>query len=228
MPGMVRSLASASALVRVSRRSRLSATLAAWKIVWARTPSTPARCQSQDGMRRQVRAAGRPACPRRRPRRRRAEPGEQDPPGPVRLKAHDLLLQDRRDQRLHEAAGAADAQARMPLGGLGEDAGGRAGRSAPASSWQPSAAGRASSSQAAPGPQACATRGVLRPSRLRRLSRPVTRIVAGPSGVSDVRHTAPASSIRNVGSLRPRPCTESVRRTSTWNGACHSRASPAS
>ena len=51
----------------------------------------------------------------------------------------------------------------------------------------------------------------------------MTRIVAGPSGVSEVRHTAPASSMRKVGSLRPRPWTDSVTRTSRRKGACHSR-----
>ena len=49
-----------------------------------------------------------------------------------------------------------------------------------------------------------------------------TRIVPGPSGVSDVRQIAPASSTRYVGSPLPRPCTPSVTRTSTANGASQS------
>jgi hypothetical protein len=53
-------------------------------------------------------------------------------------------------------------------------------------------------------------------------------MVAGPSGVSEVRQIAPASSDLNVGSPLPRPCTESVRRTSTANGATHSRSAIAS
>ena len=52
----------------------------------------------------------------------------------------------------------------------------------------------------------------------------VTRKVAGPSGVSDVRQIAPASSARKVGSPRPRPCTDSVSRTSSGNGTFQSRS----
>src|SRR5260370_23009197 len=87
------------------------------------------------------------------------------------------------------------------------------------SSWKPSWAGRPSSSQPAPGPQACPVTRV--PSGRAEATaagttaagttaagttaagttaagttarRAVTRSVPGPSGVSEVRHTAPAAS----------------------------------
>ena len=48
----------------------------------------------------------------------------------------------------------------------------------------------------------------------------MTRMVAGPSGVRDVRHTAPDGSTRKAGSPVPRRCTPRVRARSSWNGAC--------
>ena len=119
MPGMVRSFLSASSWLSVSSRSRLSATLAALMMVSARTPSTPARCQSQDGMRRQVRGSGKTRMPRG------AGPGggvavlrQQDPPCAVGFEHDDLLLEYRGDERLHQAAGTADPQPRVPQRGV--------------------------------------------------------------------------------------------------------------
>jgi hypothetical protein len=43
--------------------------------------------------------------------------------------------------------------------------------------------------------------------------------VAGPSGVRDVRQTAPAASVAWVGSPPPWRCTDKVRGTSSGNGA---------
>src|SRR5579872_4569243 len=91
------------------------------------------------------------------------------------------------------------------------------------SSSAPSWAGRVSSSQAAPGPQAWPTTAVPG-SALRE----VTRSVPGPSGVRQVRHTAPAASVRKVGSPPPWRYGDRVSRTSTVKGARHSRRSSAS
>src|ERR1700677_4713555 len=55
-----------------------------------------------------------------------------------------------------------------------------------------------------------------------------TRIVPGPSGVRDVRHTAPVASNWKVGSPAPLPWGDSVSTTWTANAARHSRTRPPS
>ena len=90
-------------------------------IVSARTPSTPARCHSQDGMRRHTAGAGNTRIPRRRgPGRLGPELGQQDPPRPVRLQDHDLLLQDRGHQRLHQPPGPPQPEPWITAGRVGD------------------------------------------------------------------------------------------------------------
>ena len=121
----------------------------------------------------------------------------------MRLKNDDLLLGDRRNERFHEPAGAPELQPGMPPRGVVDHrigVGSEAGRVVMAAED----AGSASSSHCAPGPHASArvvgwgASAVNRPGS-------TGRIVLGPSGVSEVRQIAPASSSWNVGSPRPWP-----------------------
>ncbi len=188
-------------------------------------------------MRRHVPGSGKTRMPRGAGPGEAAIPllGQQDPPGPVGLKDRDLLLEDRRDERLHEPAGTAEPQVRVPQRGVTDlhrvrGLAAKLARRRLAVHW-PRAPGSASSSHSAPGPPRSAHPVQDRRRRVPAKSpawaggRPgggersatwtgarhgSTRIVAGPSGVSDVRQIAPASSARNVGSPLPRPCTESA------------------
>ena len=140
---------------------------------------------------------GHVAEPRRRrrhahPGRRRARRGRRRTAGTssrhdrARLRAGDLLLQHRRDQRVphqpgaRRTAGPACAGARRPPAG-----GGR--RTRPRVVAAPSRAGRPSDDHAAPGPHACMTT-VPSPRRAQRRSSP-----ARP-GSSPARQTAPSGS----------------------------------
>ena len=212
MPGMVRSRRSASPWVLASSRSRLSATVHALMIVWARTPSTPARCQSQDGMRRHVFGSGKTRMPLG------AGPGGWPPNLASRIRHarcasmdEDLLLEHRRDERLHQAA---DCGRDGDRGACGRPGAGRDGRRGRSRKCRRAGRGRRGGRRAAsplpdprpaPGPGGPAVPHEVAPGR-----GPMTRIVAGPSGVSEVRHTAPASSTAE-GRVAPAPALHGQR-----------------
>ena len=196
------------------------ATLAAFTIVRARTASTPARCQSQDGMACQVAADGTTRIPAG------AGPGAGDPchvSSRRQARCASMLTtfcsstagtraSSTRSVRLIRRPGSCCTRSRSR---------GCAGRKAAGSSRAPSRSGRVSSSHAAPSPQAAAR--ILVPSAVASAGQiRASRSVPGPSGVSDVRQMAP-SSMRSVGSPGPRLCTRSVRRTLIGNGASQSR-----
>ena len=89
--------------------------------VRARTPSTPARCHAQEGIRAQVRGGREDPHPARgRPRRRLPVPEHERPPGPACLGPDDLLLQHGRHQRLKYPARPADPEMRVPPVHLGQ------------------------------------------------------------------------------------------------------------
>ncbi len=185
MPGRDRRRRSASAGSVSSASSSRAATAAAVMIVWARTPSTPARCQSQEGMRAQARGGGNTRMPPG------AGPGAGDPW--ARSRNRQARWASRPTTFCSSTAGTSASKTR-PVRPTRRPAYRSA--SAPItawraakparSSWKPSWAGTRSSSQLAPGPQAWAV--TVAP-------RDPTRSVAGPSGVSDVRQTAPAASV---------------------------------
>ncbi len=129
----------------------------------------------------------------RGPGRGFAEPADQQPPRPVRLPGRDLLLQDRRDQRLQHQTGAQQPEPREAVMGERQQPvpGHERGRVVGGAEQF----GRRSSSQSAPGPHAWPR--IVSSCRL-------TRRVPGPTGVRLVRHAAPSGVVRNVGSPVPR------------------------
>ncbi len=131
---------------------------------------------------------------RRGPRRLGPELVQQDLPRPVRLEDHDLLLEDRRDQRLHQPPGPAQPEPRIAAGRVRRSAGGTTARTrrrrhrARARPEAPRAATAPPAPTPAPAPASTAD-----PSSGETTQTDVgsTRIVPGPSGVSDVRQIAP-------------------------------------
>ena len=90
----------------------------------------------------------------RGPRRLGPELGQQNPPGPVRLQDHDLLLEDRRHQRLHQPSGPAQPEPRITAGRVPNQRMGSKNQTPSHRHKAPKTAGSASSSHPAPGPQA--------------------------------------------------------------------------
>ena len=198
------------------------ATSAAPMMVRARTPSTPARCHSQDGMRRPgLPRAGTPASRPARARGRAAEPaaaGTARPAGPPRRRPSARAPREpgpRAPGRTGRsgAPGCRRASSRSTgCAGLNPDGSSRAPSSSGSVATQPGGA-------RTPGRRGDRGRGLPRvpgPAAHRPgtgppvtgppvTGPPVTRSVPGPSGVSEVRQIAPASSTRNAGSPRAAP-----------------------
>ena len=178
---------------RASSRSRASATRAACTMVRERAGSMCIRSHSHDGI---AGAACRPSAAARarapaRARRPLAVAVDQRAEAGERLLAGHLLLDDRRHQRLHHPAGAAQppvrvsAGARRPApGGAARSRSGRRGRRADA--------GTDSSAQSAPGPHASASTS---PTPGQRLDHQGGRADRGAQG-APVPRSGPSPSIR--------------------------------
>ncbi|EPJ35763.1 hypothetical protein STAFG_7173 [Streptomyces afghaniensis 772] len=154
--------------------------------------------------------------PGRGPRRGLPELPHQQPPRPIRLIGRDLLLQDRRNQRLHHQP--APRQPDAPGRRCRASATSRCrGTNTDGSSAAPSSSGNRSSSHSAPGPQAWP-----------RTPPPYaqTRSVPGPAGVRQARHTDPSGVARNVGSPGPRRSGPSTRPRSNGPSGAQSRTRP--
>ena len=187
MPGRICSRRLASAAASVALSSSRPATWAAVAIVRARTASAPARCHSHDGIRAQVRAGGKTRMPRG------AGPGAAEPYRYIRIRharcASMLTTFCSRTAGTRASMTRWLRPMRRPSCRVASwRSSGCRGRKPSRSSRAPSRSGTVSSSHAAPGPQASDT---MTPARAGS-----TRSVAGPSGVSEVRQTAPAPSTR--------------------------------
>ena len=224
IPGSDRSRRSASAGVIPAISSSRSATRAAPMIVRARTRSTPARCHAQEGMRDPGTGGGHTRIPGG------AGPGAGSPYRSMSIRQARVASAPTTFCSSMAGTSASNTRPDRPIRSAGCRRSSRAATGAPAGSRsgrRPRPAARAG--RRAPrrrrGPRPSVS--TVEPSRAARrtapsgAARPWTRMVAGPSGVSDVRHTAPDGSTRKAGSPLPRRCTPRVRARSTWNGGCH-------
>ncbi len=121
MPGTADSRRAASSGAMPTASSSRDAQRIARQIVRERLGSTPARCHSHDGTCRQASRRRRHAhAVGRRPGRGLAVAQDQAAERVAGLAAGDLLLEHGGDERLDDAAGTGDPQARVAAGGVGE------------------------------------------------------------------------------------------------------------